>query len=58
MCSCDSVKFEGADCLLVYSISADEAVYYARLPDSISCFSCHLGWTVNANKLIRMVLQT
>lgn len=44
--------------LLVYSISADEAAHYARLPDSISGFSCHLGWAVNANKLIMMVLQT
>lgn len=47
-----------SDCLLVYSISADGAAYYAWLPDSISRFSCHLGWAVNANKLISMVLQT
>lgn len=43
---------------LVYSKSADEAVCYSGLPDSISRFSCHLGWAVNANKLIWKVLQT
>jgi len=47
-----------SDCLFVYSISADEAVYYDKLHDSISCFSCLLGWAVNTNKLIRMVLRT
>lgn len=42
----------------MYSIFADEAAHYARLPDSISGISCHLGWAVNANKLIMTVLQT
>lgn len=46
------------DWLLVYTTSADEAAHEARLPDGTSRFSCHMGWAVNANKLIMMVLHT
>lgn len=44
-------------CVCMYSRSPDEAAHNTRLPDSISSFSCHLGWAVNTNKLIRLVLQ-
>lgn len=44
--------------MLAYSILADEVACCTRLPDSISQFSCHLGWAVNANKLLKMVWKT
>lgn len=45
-------------CVCIYSRSPDEAEHNTRLSDSISSFSCHLGWAVNTNKLIRAALQT
>lgn len=45
-------------CVYTHSRSPDEAAHNTRLPDSISSFSCHLGWAVNTNKLIRTILQT